>query len=110
MKPKPKPVVKSFKATLERIPSRFNLVIIRIPFDVTKVWGTPTKVRVKGEISGFPLRAWVFPSSKGYQRMLITKSLQAGANASVGDTAHFRLGLDTPKQVATIPPELHRTL
>ncbi len=110
MKPKPKLVAKSFKATLERIPSRFNWVLIRIPFDVTKVWGTPAKVRVKGEINGFPLRAWVFPSSKGYQSMLIKKSLQAGANASVGDTAHFRLVLDTAKQVATIPPELQRIL
>ncbi len=110
MKPKPKLVAKSFKATLERIPSRFNWVLIRIPFDVTKVWGTPAKVRVKGEINGFPLRAWVFPSSKGYQCMLIKKSLQTGANASVGDTAHFRLVPDTAKPVATIPPELQRIL
>jgi len=94
MKANPKPVSKSFKATLERIPSKLNWVIIRIPFDVAKVWGTRAKVRVKGEINGFPLRAWVFPTSKGYQCMLIKKSLQTGANASVGDTAHFRRWFD----------------
>jgi uncharacterized protein YdeI (YjbR/CyaY-like superfamily) len=110
MKSKPKLVAKSFKATLERIPSRFNWVLIRIPFDVSKVWGTRAKVRVKGEINGFPLRAWVFPTSKGYHCMLIKKSLQTGANASVGDTAHFRLEPDTAKRVAIIPAELQRIL
>jgi len=110
MKPKPKPVVKSFKATLERIPSRFNLVIIRIPFDVSKVWGTPAKVRVKGEINGFAFRAPVFPTSHGYHCLLVNKRLRTGANATVGDTAHFRLEPDTTKRVATIPPEFQRIL
>ncbi len=78
MNAKSKPISKSFKATLERIPSKLNWVIIRIPFDVAKVWGTRAKVRVKGEINGFPLRASVFPTSKCYQCMLIKKSLQTG--------------------------------
>ena len=110
MKSKPKLVAKSFKATLERPPSRFNFVLIRIPFDVSKVWGTGAKVRVKGEINGFPLRAWVFPTSKGYQCMIIKKSLQTGGNASVGETAHFRLEPDTAKRVAMIPAEFERIL
>ena len=110
MKSKPKFVAKSFKATLERPPSHFNFVLIRIPFDVTKVWGTRAKVRVKGEINGFPLSAWVFPTSKGYQCMIIKKSLQTGGNASVGDTAHFRLEPDTAKRVAIIPAEFQGIL
>jgi uncharacterized protein YdeI (YjbR/CyaY-like superfamily) len=108
MKPKPKRVAKSFKATLEPIPSRLGWVIIRIPFDVPKVWGTHAMVRVKGEINGFAFRAPVFPTSKGYHCMLIKKSMQTGANAFLGDTAHFRLEPDTAKRVATIPPELQR--
>ncbi len=110
MKPKPKLVAKSFKATLERIPSRFNLVIIRIPFDVSKVWGTRANVRVKGEINGFAFSASVFPTSKGYHCMLIKRSMQTGANATVGDTAQFRLIPDPAKRVATVPPELQRIL
>jgi uncharacterized protein YdeI (YjbR/CyaY-like superfamily) len=83
MKSNPKLVVKSFKAALERIPSKLNWVIIRIPFDVSKVWGTRAKVRVKGEINGFAFRASVFPTSKGYHCMLVKRSMQTGANASV---------------------------
>ncbi len=106
MKSKPKLVAKSFKATLERIPSRLNWVIIRIPFDVSKVWGTRAKVRVKGEINGFAFRASVFPTGKGYHFMLVKKSMQTGANAAPGETAQFRIEPDTAKPVAIIPPEL----
>jgi uncharacterized protein YdeI (YjbR/CyaY-like superfamily) len=110
MKSNPKLVVKSFKAALERIPSRLNWVIIRIPFDVSKVWGTRAKVRVKGEINGFAFRASVFPTSKGYHCMLVKRSMQTGANASVGETAQFRLVPDTAKRVAIVPVELQRIL
>jgi len=110
VKPKPKLVAKSFKATLERIPSRFNWVLIRIPFDVWKVWGTRGKVRVKGEINGFAFRAPVFPTSKGYHCMLINKGLRTGAKAAVGDTVQFRLEPDTAKRVAVVPAELQRIL
>jgi uncharacterized protein YdeI (YjbR/CyaY-like superfamily) len=110
MKPKPKLVAKSFKATLERIPSKLKWVMIRVPFDVSKVWGTRGTVRVKGEINGFAFRASVFPTSKGYHCMLIKKSMQTGANAAVGDTAHFRVEPDPAKRVATVHPELQRIL
>src|SRR6266851_7866766 len=110
MKPKPKPIAKSFKATLERIPSKLNWVFIRIPFDVPKVWGTRAKVRVKGEINGFAFRSSVFPTSKGYHGMLVKSSMQIGANTALGDSAQFRLVPDTAKRVATVPVELQRIL
>jgi uncharacterized protein YdeI (YjbR/CyaY-like superfamily) len=110
MKPKLKLVAKSFKATLERIPSRLNWVVIRIPFEVSKIWGTRGKVRVKGEINGFAFRAAVFPTAKGYHCMLVNKRLQAGANTALGETVQFRLEPDTAKRVATIPAELQRIL
>jgi uncharacterized protein YdeI (YjbR/CyaY-like superfamily) len=110
MKPKLKLVTKSFKATLEPIPSRLGWVIIRIPFDVLKVWGTRAKVRVKGEINGFAFHASVFPTSSGYHCMLIKSSMQTGANAALGETAHFRVEPDTAKRVVTVPAELQRIL
>jgi uncharacterized protein YdeI (YjbR/CyaY-like superfamily) len=110
MKANAKLVAKSFKATLERIPSRLNWVFIRIPFDVSKVWGTRAKVRVKGEINGFAFRASVFPTSKGYHCMLVKRSMQTGANADLGESAQFRLVPDTAKRVAIVPAELQRVL
>jgi len=110
MKRKPRLVAKSFIATLERMPSRLNWVVIRIPFDVAKVWGTRAKVRVKGAINGFAFRASLFPTGKGYHCMLVKKSMQTGANTSPGDTAHFRIEPDTAKRVAIVPAELQRIL
>jgi uncharacterized protein YdeI (YjbR/CyaY-like superfamily) len=110
VKESPKRVAKSFKATLERIPSKLNWVIIRIPFDVSKVWGTRAKVRVKGEINGFAFRSSVYPTSEGYHCMLIRKGMQTGANTAVGDTAQFSLEPDTAKRVAIIPAELQHIL
>jgi uncharacterized protein YdeI (YjbR/CyaY-like superfamily) len=110
MPAKLKLVSKSFKATLERFPSTFTLALIRIPFDVSKVWGTRGRVRVKGEINGFAFRATVFPTRQGFHCLSVNKRLRTGANATVGDTAQFRLEPDTAKRFATVPIELQRIL
>jgi uncharacterized protein YdeI (YjbR/CyaY-like superfamily) len=110
MKKKPKPIAKSFKATLERLDSRLGWVVIRIPFDVSEIWGTRAKVRVKGEINGFAFRASVFPTSKGHHCMLVKNSMQTGANTAPGESAHFRIEPDTVKRVTIVPAELQRIL
>jgi uncharacterized protein YdeI (YjbR/CyaY-like superfamily) len=110
MKIKAKLVVKSFKAALERMPSNLGWVIVRIPLDVPKVWGTRGMLKVKGEINGFAFRTSLFPTGKGYHYLLVNKRMQAGANAAPGDTALFRLEPDTEKRVATVPTELQRIL
>jgi uncharacterized protein YdeI (YjbR/CyaY-like superfamily) len=110
MKPKPKPIAKSFKAALERMPSNLGWVIVRIPLDVPKVWGTRGMLKVKGEINGFAFRTSLFPTGRGYHYLLVNKRMQAGANAAPGDTALFRLEPDTEKRVATVPAELQRIL
>ncbi len=110
MKPKPCLIVKSFKATLERPASRLGWVIIRIPFDVPKIWGTRGQLRVKGEINGFAFRTPLFPTGKGCHYLLVNKRMQAGANASAGMAAHFRLERDTEERQAIVPAELKRYL
>lgn len=110
MKPQPKPVAKSFKATLERMRSNLGWVIVRIPLDVPKVWGTRGMLKVKGEINGFAFRTSLFPTGKGYHYLLVNKRMQAGAAARPGSVAQFRLEPDTEKRVATVPAELQRIL
>ena len=62
MKRGTKSIPKTFRAALERIQSRLGWTIIRIPFDVAKVWGTRGQLRVKGEINGFAFRTSLFPA------------------------------------------------
>ena len=110
MKPKPKPVAKSFKATLERMQSNLGWVIVRIPLDVPKTWGVRGMLKVQGEINGFAFRTSLFPTGKGYHYLLVNKRMQAGAFARAGDTAQFRLEPDLAKREATVPTELKRAL
>lgn len=111
MKTKPKVVGKSFKATLERMqPTSLGWVIIRIPFDVSKVWGVRGRLRVKGEINGFPFRTALFPTGKGYHFLLVNKRMQAGGDVRRGSTAHFSLEPDLEIRKAVVPVELKRFL
>jgi hypothetical protein len=103
-------MVKSFQATLERGSSRLNWVIARIPFDVSKVWGTRGQLRVKGTINGFPFHTSLFPTGSGEHVLLVNKKMQAGAEAGVGAVARFRLEPDTEERSVTIPAELERAL
>jgi uncharacterized protein YdeI (YjbR/CyaY-like superfamily) len=106
----PKPVARSFKATLERMPGNLGWVIIRTPFDVSKVWGVRGRLRVQGEINGFPFRTALFPTGKGYHFLLVNKRMQAGADAAPGSTVHFRLQPDLEVRKAIVPVELKRAL
>jgi uncharacterized protein YdeI (YjbR/CyaY-like superfamily) len=109
-KPKPRPVAKSFKAMLERMPSNLGWVIVRIPLDVPRVWGTRGRLKVKGEVNGFGFRTSLFPTGRGYHYLLVNKRMQAGAKAAPGDTAEFRLEPDTAQRKAVVPAELQHAL
>ncbi len=116
MKPKSKPiqkakpqlrqVSKSFEAPLERLRSNLGWVVIRIPFNVQKIWGTRGMFRVKGEINGFAFRTSLFPTRKGEHFLLVNKKMQTGAHAFEGNTAEFFLEPDTEERVVTVPAEL----
>jgi uncharacterized protein YdeI (YjbR/CyaY-like superfamily) len=101
---------RKFQATLERSSNRLNWVIVRIPFDVAKIWGTRGQLRVKGAINGFAFRTSLFPTGSGDHVMLVNKRMQAGAGAGAGNAAQFRLEPDVEERVITVPPELARAL
>jgi hypothetical protein len=106
MKPAPKPIIKTFKATLERLRSNLGWVVVHIPIDVPKVWGSRGMLKVKGEINGFAFRTSLFPTGQGRHFLLVNKRMQSGAGVRLGTIAQFRLEPDTKKRVAAVPPEL----
>ncbi len=105
-----KPVAKTFRATLERIQSRLGWTIIRIPFDINKVWATRNRLRVRGEINGFAFRTSLFPARGGGHILLVNKAMQKGGDVRQGMSAQFRLEPDLGERVATVPAELKRFL
>jgi Domain of unknown function (DUF1905)/Bacteriocin-protection, YdeI or OmpD-Associated len=105
-----KPIAKTFRATLERIQSRLGWTIIRIPFDVGKIWGVRGQLRVKGEINGFAFRTSLFPARGGGHILLVNKAMQKGGDVRQGMSAQFRLEPDLAERIAIVPAEFKRFL
>jgi Domain of unknown function (DUF1905)/Bacteriocin-protection, YdeI or OmpD-Associated len=103
-----KPIPKKFRATLERMQSRLGWTIIRIPFDVAKLWGTRGQLRVRGEINGFAFRTSLFPACGGGHILLVNKRMQKGGDVRQGMSAQFRLEPDLEERVAIVAAELKR--
>ncbi len=102
----PQLTAKRFRATLERGDPRLGWVIIRIPFDVKKLWGKRGQIRVKGEINGFPFGTSLFPTGAGGHILLVNKRMQKGGGAVVGQVAQFRLQPDLSERIIVLPAEL----
>ena len=98
---------KSFRAVLERAGKPLYWVVVRIPFDTTKVWGTRARLKVKGTINGFAFRTSLFPRRDGGHTLLVNKRMQAGGGATPGSAARFVLEPDLEERTAAIPPELN---
>src|SRR5690349_1005502 len=99
-------MAKTFKATLEPDGTPLNWVIARIPFDAAKIWGERGRIKVRGEINGFPFRTSLFPAGGGKHYLLVNKRMQRGAGAGVGRTAWFQLEPDQEERIVIIPEEL----
>jgi uncharacterized protein YdeI (YjbR/CyaY-like superfamily) len=105
-----KSIVKSFQARLERVDSPLKWIMVRIPFDIVKVWGKRGRLRVKGEINGFAFRTSLFSRKNGGHFLLVNNRMQHGAKAAPGMTARFRLELDTEERFVSVPSQLKLAL
>jgi hypothetical protein len=106
----PKAGAKSFQATLEGGEARLGWVIVRIPFDVAKTWGTKGRVKVKGEINGFAFRSSLFPTGSGTHFLPVNNRMQKAAGVRSGEAARFRVEPDTAERSVVVPKELKREL
>jgi uncharacterized protein YdeI (YjbR/CyaY-like superfamily) len=103
--------VKSFSARLEPDGTSLHWVIARLPFDIDKAWPERRRMRVRGQINGFPFRTSLFraPGGSGH-RLLVNKTMQRGAGARLGDMVKLRLEPDLEERGVVLCPELERAL
>lgn len=107
---KPKVISKTITVRLELLRSSLRWVVAYIPLDVKKVWGSGGRVRVRGEINGFPFRTSLFPTRDGRYFLLVNKTMQRGGAVRAGDSAKVRMENDVEERTATVPAELEREL
>jgi hypothetical protein len=102
-----KPKAKSFRATLERLRSNLGWVIVRVPFDVRKTWGS-SRVKIRGEVNGCSFRTTLFPQKSGEHFILVNKQVQSAAGISLGSTAEFHIEPDSAPRVVVVPAEIEK--
>ena len=96
------PKSRTFRATLERLRSDLGWVIVRLPFDAKKTWGSG-RIKVRGQVNGVSFRTSLFPQKDGGHFILVNKKTQKAACVFLGNTAEFRLELDTKARVVAVP-------
>jgi uncharacterized protein YdeI (YjbR/CyaY-like superfamily) len=84
--------------------------MIRLPFDVAKLWGKRGHLRVKCSINGFAFRGSLFPDGKGHHFLVINKKIQKGSRTAAGMRARFEMEPDTEPRTFAVPPELSKAL
>lgn len=92
-----------FEAALERLPSRLNWIIIRVPYDAVKVLGVRGQIRIAGTINGFSFRSSLFPTPEGRHILFVNKKMQKAARVGPGAVANFQIHADTEERPVTIP-------
>jgi hypothetical protein len=99
---------KAFRATLEKGDRALGWTIARVPFDPSSTWSKMLRLRVRGEINGFPFRTSLFsdPEHPGSFYLLVNKAMQQGAGVALGSTASFHLEPDLEGRPAELPDEL----
>ena len=97
---------RKFTATLVRSGNSLNWIIVRIPFDVGKVWGKRGNLRVRGDVNGYEFRSSLFPTGQGWHYLIVNGKMQKAADVRVGGTARFTLEPDTAKREVAVPAEL----
>jgi uncharacterized protein YdeI (YjbR/CyaY-like superfamily) len=105
-----RPISRTFPAVLTRSGNSLNWVVIRLPFDAQKVWGTRGQIRVKGDINRFSFRSTLFPTGDGHHYMIVNKQMQKGGGVRPGMEAQFRMEPDPQKREVPVSPELEKAL
>ena len=102
--------MKKFKAKLTSRGPAGAWTFLEIPFNVEEAFGSRARVAVTGTMNGFAFQSSLMPQGDGTHSMMVSKALQAGAEAAAGDTVSVTMDVDRSERSVTIPVELREGL
>jgi hypothetical protein len=82
---------------------------LRFPFSAEERFGRKGQVPIRGTINGFAFRNSLMPRD-GIHILGVSKELQQGAGAAVGDTVTVALELDDAPREVAVPADLQSAL
>ena len=105
-------VLQRFEAVLEKGERSLGWTIARVPFAPSAVWPEMVRLRVCGELNGFPFRTSLFPDAArpGMYFLLVNKTTQHGGGVAPGSRASFMLRPDLEERPAELPYGLESLL
>lgn len=86
-----------------------SVAALAAPFDVREVFGTITRVPVRGTINGFPFRSSLMPMG-GCHRMVVNQAMREGTGVKAGDTVQVVMERDAAPRIVAIPAVLKKAL
>ena len=95
---------KQFSATLTREPDS-SATFVSIPFNVMDVWGSRSRIPVKGTVNGVAFRGSIVPYG-GVHYLGIKRDLREQAGVKAGDIVSIVIEVDTEPRVAEPPADL----
>jgi hypothetical protein len=95
-----------FEAMVEGVGPNGAWARIHLPIDVPSVFGTRSRLSVRGTVNGFPFRSSIFPNGDGTFHMMFSKAMQAGAGAAAGDAVAVVMEPDTAPREVEAPADL----
>ncbi|MCE3278411.1 MAG: hypothetical protein K0S44_602 [Bacteroidetes bacterium] len=94
---------KKFKAKLEKMGS---WIVVKIPFDVKKTYGSAGYIRIKGTIEHLPLKTSLMPMGEGVHCFPVNLGMRKEIGKDAGDSVSVVIEQDNEKPVLEIPIEL----
>lgn len=101
---------RSFKAALEPLRGNLGWVIARVPFDVSNIWGTRSRLKVKVTVGGETFRTSLFPTREGAHFILVNKKMQRAGRVQLGMRAEFTVEPDMEERSVQQPAEFAKIL
>jgi hypothetical protein len=95
-----------FEATIEPMGPKEAWARIFVPFDVQTVFGTKSRVAVKGTLNGFPFRSTLFPEGDGRHYLYVNKGMREGAHAQTREIVRVELEMDSIPREVEVPEDL----
>lgn len=99
--------LQKFKAKLEKMGS---WVVVKVPFDVKKTYGSAGYVRVKVTIEHLSLKTSLMPMGEGVHCFPVKADMRKEMGKNSGDTVNVVLEKDPEERIIEMPVELKGAL
>jgi hypothetical protein len=99
-----------FTAILTRPEGIGTWTYVDVPFDVEKLFGKKSRIKVKGTVNNVPYRSTLLPHDDDTFYMVVNKAIRDQVGVHAGDSVSVKMSIDTAPREIPLPDEFEKTL